>query len=38
MQNDAEAKIKQDLLAEIQILQENYKVIEGFVAGKEYDQ
>jgi hypothetical protein len=37
MQNDAEAKIKQDLLAEIQNLQENYKVIDGFVAGKDYD-
>jgi hypothetical protein len=37
MQNDAEAKIKQDLLAEIQNLQENYKVIDCFVAGKDYD-
>ncbi len=37
MQNDPEAKIKQDLLFEIQILQENYKIIQGFVAGKEYE-
>jgi hypothetical protein len=37
MQTDAETKIKQDLLVEIQNLQENYKVIDGFVAGKSYD-
>ncbi len=37
MQNDAETKIKQDLLAEIQNLEQNYKVIKGFVSGKEYD-
>jgi hypothetical protein len=37
MQTDAEAKIKQDLLLEIQILQENYRIIEGFIAGKDYD-
>ena len=37
MQNDAESKIKQDLLAEIQLLQENYKIMDGFIAGKEYD-
>jgi hypothetical protein len=37
MQNDAETKIKQDLLAEIQYLEQNYKVITSFVAGKEYE-
>ena len=37
MQTDAEAKIKQDLLVEIQILQENYRIIDGFIAGKDYD-
>jgi hypothetical protein len=37
MQNDTETKIKQDLLAEIQILEQNYRVMEGFMAGKEYD-
>jgi hypothetical protein len=37
MQNDAEARIKQDLLVEIQNLQHNYIVIDGFIAGKEYD-
>ena len=37
MQNDAETKIKQDLLAEIQNLEQNYRVIENFCAGKEYD-
>jgi hypothetical protein len=37
MQNDAETKIKQDLLAEIHNLELNYKVIQGFIAGKEYE-
>ena len=37
MQNDAETKIKQDLLAEIQCLEQNYRVIENFAAGKEYE-
>jgi len=37
MQNDAEAKIKQDLLVEIQILSENFIVIDGFVRGNDYD-
>ena len=35
--SDAESKIKQDLLAEIHNLELNSKVIEGFIAGKEYD-
>ena len=37
MQSDAEAKIKQDLLGEIQILQDSYRTIDGFIAGKDYD-
>ncbi len=37
MQNDAEAKIKQDILCEIQVLQQNYQVINGFLAGKDYE-
>ncbi len=37
MQNDAETKIKQDLLAEIQTLEQNYKVLAGFISGTDYD-
>jgi hypothetical protein len=37
MQNDAETKIKQDLLAEILNLEQNYKVMDSFIAGKDYD-
>lgn len=37
MQTDAETKIKQDLLIEIQILEENYKIIDVFIAGKDFD-
>ena len=37
MQNDAETRIKQDLLAEIQNLDHNYEVIRNFIAGIEYD-
>jgi hypothetical protein len=37
MQNDVETKIKQDLLAEIQCLEQNYRVITNFAAGKEYE-
>jgi hypothetical protein len=37
MQNDTETKIKQDLLAEIQNLEQNYKIIQSFIAGKDYD-
>jgi hypothetical protein len=37
MQNDVEAKIKQDLLFEIQNLEQNYGVIRSFVAGTEYE-
>ena len=37
MQNDTETKIKQDLLAEIQNLEQNYRVIASFTAGKDYD-
>ena len=37
MQNDAETKIKQDLLAESQTLEQNYKVLTGFISGTDYD-
>ena len=37
MQNDTEIKIKQDLFAEILNLEQNYKVLKSFVAGKDYD-
>jgi hypothetical protein len=37
MQNDTEAKIKQDLLAETQTLEQNYKVLSAFIAGTDYD-
>ena len=37
MKNDTETKIKQDLLVEIQNLEQNYGVLEGFVSGKDYD-
>jgi hypothetical protein len=37
MQNDTETKIKQDLFAEIQNLEQHYVVIESFIAGKDFD-
>jgi hypothetical protein len=37
MSSDTETKIKQDLLAEIQILEQNYKVLAGFIIGTDYD-
>jgi hypothetical protein len=37
MQNDTEAKIKQDLLAEIQTLEQNYRVLSAFTKGADYD-
>lgn len=37
MQTDTEAKIKADLLAETQTLEQNYRVIAGFVQGNDYD-
>ena len=37
MQIDPETKIKQDLLTEIVNLEQNYKVIDGFIAGKDYE-
>jgi len=37
MQDQTEAKIKRDLLVEICNLEQNYKVIAGFISGKEYD-
>ena len=37
MQDNTEARIKQDLFAEIQNLEQNYGVIASFLSGKEYD-
>jgi len=37
MQNDTEIKIRQDLLAEIQNLENNYEIIANFTAGVEYE-
>jgi hypothetical protein len=37
MQNNTEEKIKQDLSAEIQNLEQNYIVIRHFLSGKEYE-
>jgi hypothetical protein len=37
MSNDAEAKIKQDLIVEIQNLEQNYSTIKSFLSGKDYD-
>jgi len=37
MQDNTESRIKQDLFAEIQNLEQNYEVIESILSGKEYD-
>jgi hypothetical protein len=37
MQNEAEAKIKQDLTEEIKKLEQNYRIIKGFIAGQDVD-
>jgi hypothetical protein len=37
MSDQAEAKIKQDLIVEIQSLEQNYRLIAGFISGKDYD-
>jgi hypothetical protein len=37
MSTDTEAQIRKDLLAEIPILDQNYRVIAGFVAGQDLD-
>jgi hypothetical protein len=37
MSIDTEAKIKQDLLLEIQVLDENYRLLAGFISGKDYE-
>jgi len=37
MPEDAEARIKQDLFVEIQNLEQNYRLIESFLSGKDYD-
>ena len=37
MADNTETKIKQDLFAEIQNLEQNYKVIRSFLSGTDYD-
>jgi len=37
MADNTETKIKQDLFAEIQNLEQNYKVLKSFLAGTDYD-
>jgi len=37
MQDNTETRIKQDLLAEIRNLEQNYIVIESFLSGNDYD-
>jgi hypothetical protein len=37
MQDDTESRIKQDLFAEIQNLEQNYRVIASFLLGTDYD-
>jgi hypothetical protein len=37
MQDNTEARIKQDLFVEIQNLEQNYFVIKSFLSGKDYD-
>lgn len=37
MTQETETKIKQDLYSEIQNLEQNYKIIASFIAGKDYD-
>ena len=37
MQDNTEARIKQDLFAEIQNLEQNYAVIRNFLSGKDYE-
>jgi hypothetical protein len=37
MSVDAEARIKQDILVEIQVLDQNYRILSGFISGQDYD-
>ena len=37
MQDNTEARIKQDLFVEIQNLEQNYSVIKNFLSGKDFD-
>jgi len=37
MQNGTEAKIRQDILLEIQVLEQNYQVLSAFIAGSDLD-
>jgi hypothetical protein len=37
MSTEAEAKIKQDLISEIPVLEQNYRVLYGFITGADYE-
>ena len=37
MSVDAETRIKQDILVEIQVLDQNYRILAGFISGQDYD-
>ena len=37
MQNDTEAKIRQDILREIQVLEQNYQILSTFISGSDLD-
>lgn len=37
MSVDAEARIKQDILSEIQVLDQNYRILAGFISGQDLD-
>src|SRR5215470_12108468 len=37
MQNGTEAKIRQDILQEIQVLEQNYQVLSAFISGSDLD-
>ena len=37
MQNNTETKIKQDLLAETQNLEQNFRIISTFISGQDYE-
>ena len=37
MPQETETKIKQDLFSEILTLEQNYSILDGYIAGKDYD-
>ena len=37
MENGTEAKIRQDILREIQVLEQNYQIISAFISGSDLD-